>query len=318
MKRRGLVALALLVVCAAAVEARDKIVRAGADKIENEYIVVLEDDVLPEQVPELARQLASAHGARVEKTWRYAIKAFFVTMPEARAEALSRNPNVKYVEENARWYLSADHATNVNPISCDPTVSNCPTVVDNRLWHLDRADQNLAAPTNRYRYSTDGTNVTVYVVDSGVNKFHQEFGGRVQSGYNATGDGMPADDPCMGFALPAVHFYEQNLFFNEVLGSGHGTSVASALGGRRAGIAKNVTIVPVKSSAATAGPLASASTATSISSSRRCTARRTAARARARSIARTTPAFPLRSIRATGRQPRRHISRKSTAASSGK
>jgi subtilisin family serine protease len=233
-----------------AVSAQGKIVRAGADRIENEYIVVLEDDVLPEQVPELARQLATAHGSRAEKVWRHAIKAFFVRMPEGRAEALSRNPHVKYVEENAQWHLSATHPTNVNPVTCDPTVSNCPAVVDNRLWHLDRADQNRASPTNRYSYTTDGTGITVYVVDSGVNKFHQEFAGsgRVQPGFNATSDLMPADDPCIGFAIPANPSFpfEAELYNNEVFGGGHGTSVASALGGRRTGIAKNVTIVPVK------------------------------------------------------------------------
>lgn len=231
-----------------AVLAQGKIVRAGPDRIANEYIVVLEDDVLPEQVPELARQIANAHGSRAEKVWRHAIKAFFVTMPEGRAEALSRHPHVKYVEENAQWYLSATHPTNINPITCDPTISNCPTVIDNRLWHLDRADQNRASPTNRYSYTTDGTNATVYVIDSGVNKFHQEFAGsgRVKTGFNATTDRMPADDPCMGFALQPTLFYEQSLYRTELLLSGHGTSVASALGGRRTGIAKNVNIVPVK------------------------------------------------------------------------
>ncbi len=230
--------------------AQDKIVRVGSDKIENEYIVVLEDDVLPQQVPVFARQIAGAHNLRAEKVWEHAIKAFFVHMSEAQAEALSRNPLVKYVEENARWYLSASHPTNINPITCDPTnppPGGCVEVPDDRLWHLDRADQNYASPTNRYSYTTDGTGVTVYVIDSGVNKFHQEFtGGRVQPGFNATGDGMPADDPCMGFALPATFSYEQKLYRDEVLGAGHGTSVASALGGRRTGIAKNVTIVPVK------------------------------------------------------------------------
>lgn len=231
--------------------AQNKIIRAGRDKVENEYIVVLQDDVLPQQVPEVVRQIAGAHGVQAEKVWQSAIKAFFVRMPEERAVQLSRNPLVKYVEENAQWYLSASQQTNINPITCDPTTGNCPVVDDNRLWHLDRADQNYASPTNRYSYTSDGTNVTVYVVDTGVNKNHQEFAGtgRVQPGYNATADMMPADDPCLGFVapltVPALP-YEQPLYQNELLGNGHGTSVASALGGRRTGIAKNVTIVPIK------------------------------------------------------------------------
>lgn len=212
--------------------------------------MVLEEDVLPEQVLDVARQLAAAHGARVEKVWSHAVKAFFAVMPEGRAAALSRNPKVKYVEENAPWYLSATHQTNINPITCDPTAGTCTTTVpDNRLWHLDRGDQNYATPNSSYSYCTDGSGVTVYVVDTGVNRNHQEFapsGFRVQSGFNSTSDLMPADDPCMGFALPATFFFEQSLFQAEVFLSGHGTSVASALGGKRVGVAKNVTIVPVK------------------------------------------------------------------------
>ncbi|PYQ31948.1 MAG: hypothetical protein DMF56_02285 [Acidobacteria bacterium] len=245
----SLFAMSIMLLTVTAV-AQNKIVRAGKDKIENEYIVVLQDDVLPQQVPELARQIASAHGTRAEKIWQYTIKAFFVRMSEERAEQLSRHPLVKYVEENARWYLSASQQTNVNSITCDPAV-NCPVVDDNRLWHLDRADQNYASSTNRYSYTSDGTNVTVYVVDTGVNKNHQEFAGsgRVQAGFNATGDLIPADDPCMGFAAPLsvpAQPYEQSLLKSELLLNGHGTAVASALGGRRTGIAKNVTIVPIK------------------------------------------------------------------------
>jgi len=247
MRRSLLLSLSIMLLTFTLV-AQDKIVRAGRDKIENEYIVVLQDDVLPQQVPELAGQIASAHGVRAEKIWQHTIKAFFVKMPEERAVKLSQHPLVKYVEENAQWYLSASHQTNIDPITCDPTTGNCPVVDDNRLWHLDRADQNYASPTHQYSYTSDGTNVTVYEVDTGVNKFHQEFAGsgRVQPGFNATSDLMPADDPCLGFALAPTFSYEQPLYQNELLLSGHGTAVASALGGRRTGIAKNVTIVPVK------------------------------------------------------------------------
>lgn len=231
---------------------RNKIVRAGPDRIANEYIVVFADDVKPEQASDLARQLTTAHGGRVEKVWHHAIKGFFAVLPEAAAEALSRNPRIQSVEENAPWYLSAQQQTNIDPAVCDPTAGTCPTVTDDRLWHLDRADQNYASPDNICKYCTDGTGKTVYVVDSGVNRFHNEFGptgSRVLTGYNATGDFMPANDPCMGFALQPAGLYaylEEGLYNAEILASGHGTAVASALGGNRVGVAKSVTIVPIK------------------------------------------------------------------------
>lgn len=241
---------ALLILCGASsvLAQAAGIRRAGADRIANQYIVVLEDDVLPEQVPELARQLAAAHGGRLRKVWSSAILGFSVVMSEERAEVLSRSPHVKYVEENARMHFSSSMPTNVNPADCDPTTTNCAPMSDNRLWHLDRADQNYADPNNSYSYCTTGAGVTVYVVDTGVLGSHAELAGRVTTGYNATGDFMPANDPCLGFALPPTGDYDyvEMGFYDAEWRGGHGTAVASALGGRRVGIAKNVTIVPVK------------------------------------------------------------------------
>jgi hypothetical protein len=231
---------------------------AGEDRIPDQYIVVLSDDVLPNQVPDVARALGLGHQFTPRKIWQETIKGFFAEMPEARARALSNNPLVKYVEENAQWHLSATtQQTNINPVTCDPTVTTCMgsgLVTDNRLWHLDRADQNYADPTNSYSYCTDGTGVTVYVVDFGVNKNHQEFGGRVMPGYNATApsdsttdDHMPADNPCLGFIVPFTNStLEISHYQSELTIISHGTAVASAVGGKRVGIAKNVTIVPIK------------------------------------------------------------------------
>jgi Subtilase family len=235
---------------------------AGEDRIPDQYIVVLSDDVPPNEVGDVARDLGLNNQFTPTRIWHDAIKAFLAEMSEARAHALSNNPRVKYVEENAQWHASSSpqsQQTNINPVTCDPTVTTCTgvdVVTDNRLWHLDRADQNYADPTNSYSYCTDGTGVTVYVVDMGVNKNHQEFGARVMAGYNATGtattsDQMPADDPCLGFTVAPGSVYnsqESANYQNELGLSSHGTAVASALGGRRVGIAKNVTIVPIKTS----------------------------------------------------------------------
>jgi len=166
------------------------IIRAGDDKVPNEFIVVLRDDVLPDAVTTIASQAVSASGGQVAKVWQSAVKGFFARMTDAQAAALTSNPLVKYVEENAKWYLSANHQTNINPITCDPRTGSCPPVVDDRLWHLDRADQNGPSPNDSYSYCTDGSEVTVYVVDTGVSKFHNEFGprdraysqGRIQAG----------------------------------------------------------------------------------------------------------------------------------------
>jgi|GEM_PF-2089116 len=241
------VTIAVLAIALSALAAPEKMIRAGSDRIPGEYLVVLHDD-LPVPLQEVVTRLASAHDAAVEVVWSDALKGFFARMTEQRAEAMSQHPFVKYVEENAPWYFSGEHATYVDPAVCDPTTRACPGILDNRLWHLDRADQNTAAPTNRYAYQTDGTGVTVYVVDSGVNKWHQEFGGaRVTAGYNSSGDNMPADDPCLGFALiPGTADAERSNYIRQIFYASHGTGVASMAAGRRVGVAKAATIVPVK------------------------------------------------------------------------
>jgi len=225
--------------------------------VQDEYIVILNDDVAAEDVADVADQLTRAHDAVLGHVWTDAVKGFSARMTETRADAMSRKEEVKYIEENSFAYISGSHATNIDPRNCDPTSQQYSPVVDNRLWHLDRADQNYADPTNSYSYFTDGTGITVYVVDGGVNRHHNEFGNaaRIKPGYNATGtsatnDQMPADDPCMGFAVPPIagvyEHLEQEKYRLEIEAVGHGTAVASALGGKRVGVAKNVNIVPIK------------------------------------------------------------------------
>jgi len=234
----------------------EKFIPAGDDGIEGEYLVIFEDDVLPDQVPDVAREVAAAQRADIQKVWSHAVRGFFARSTEAQARALSHHPRVKLVEQNVQWALSAgSHATSVDPRGCDPLAGACAATADNRLWHLDRIDQNGANPNGNYAYCYTGQGVTVYVVDTGVNKHHNEFapgGARVQPGYNATADAMRADDPCVGFAIKPVlgvdpyYVIEKNLYDVERLDAAHGTAVAAALGGRRAGIAKDVTIVPIK------------------------------------------------------------------------
>lgn len=114
-------------------------------------------------------------------------------MTEQKAETLSRHPKVKYVEENAQMYSSGTLPTHVDPKVCvDPESGNCDSTVDNRMWHLDRIDQNSSSLTKNFSYCQTGNDVTVYVVDGGVNAAHQEFvaastqPSRVKVGYNAT------------------------------------------------------------------------------------------------------------------------------------
>jgi len=88
---------------------------------------------------------------------------------------------------------------------------------------LDRIDQRALPLSRSYTYTTGGAGVTAYVLDTGVARGHPEFVGRVTTGFNVL-DGSTDTSDCLG----------------------HGTHVAGTLASSTYGVAKGVTIVPVK------------------------------------------------------------------------
>ncbi|GAA1476195.1 S8 family peptidase [Nocardioides aestuarii] len=108
-------------------------------------------------------------------------------------------------------YIEADQR-----VSIDATQSPA-------TWGLDRIDQRNRPLSNSYTYNRTGSGVKAYVIDTGVLASHSQFGGRVVAGATAINDGRGASD-C----------------------NGHGTHVAGTIGGSTHGVAKSVTIVPVR------------------------------------------------------------------------
>src|SRR5690606_626468 len=74
-----------------------------------------------------------------------------------------------------------------------------------------------------YEYDYTGAGTTAYILDTGINRTHADFGDRVDEGYDAIDFGGDASD-C----------------------NGHGTHVAGTIGGTEYGLAKETTLVPVR------------------------------------------------------------------------
>ncbi len=141
-------------------------------------------------------------------------------------------------------------------------------------WGLDRIDQRTVVSGSRsYGFSTDGTGVTLYVLDSGVTASHPEFGGRVAPGwsYRSSSTALTSyrnalaanqSNPNTGIPLCTLDRARHSHPFDPVgfdapqsvdssdVGQtdndGHGTHVAAIAAGDGVGVAKNVTIVPVR------------------------------------------------------------------------
>ncbi|RDI33277.1 S8 family peptidase [Lentzea flaviverrucosa] len=172
---------------------------AGAQAVEGSYIVVLKDGA---RTP--ASALASRYQGNVKHTYSAALNGFSVTgMSERQARRLAADPDVQFVERNT---FATIQETQSNPV-----------------WGLDRIDQASLPLNQKYTYPNTASNVTAYVLDTGIRKTHSEFEGRASDGYDFIDNDSVAQD-CQG----------------------HGSHVAGTVGGRTYGVAKKAKLVGVR------------------------------------------------------------------------
>ena len=149
-----------------------KLHRKGPRAIPNRYIVVLDQDAAGpsadvETAARLTQDVLRGFGRAADHLYSNALNGFSVELTEAEAVAISEDPRVAFVEEDA---VMETQITQTNP-----------------PWGLDRINQRSLPLTNIYSYTTTGAGVNVYVIDTGIRLTHTEFGGRAFAAFDSFG-----------------------------------------------------------------------------------------------------------------------------------
>ncbi|MGH3738614.1 MAG: S8 family peptidase [Micromonosporaceae bacterium] len=160
------------------------------------YIVQVRQGV---DIPGLAR----AQAFKTTHVFHTALNGFAATLKPAQLEALRKHPGVEAISQNVESDNALD-ATQINP-----------------TWGIDRVDQRFLPLSNSYTWWYGGTKTRVYVIDTGIDTSHPEFGGR---------------------AL----WMKNTIDANNTDCHSHGTHVAGTVGSKTYGVAKDVKLRAVK------------------------------------------------------------------------
>lgn len=177
----------------------------SAHAIPGQYIVTLEPGYDPAKVAERL-------GLKPKFLYTKAMNGFAVPMTKLQLDLARVSLGVKSVEADAK--VSAPSGVPATAAALrGPSAS----------WGLDRIDQQNLPLDNTFTTQGNGAGVTAYILDTGIDYKHDEFGGRATFGFDAIGDGRAGQD-C----------------------NGHGTHVAGTVAGMTYGVARKANVVSVR------------------------------------------------------------------------
>ncbi|HEU4322285.1 MAG TPA: S8 family peptidase [Roseiflexaceae bacterium] len=166
----------------------------GPRFIDGQYIVTLKPGIS-------AKAFAKGSGIATKYVYDKAVNGFTAKLTLNQVAALKRNPNIATIEQDQVMALVATQS--------------------GATWGLDRIDQRNLPLSGTYNYVSTASTVNAYVIDTGIQTSHPQFGGRAAVAYDALG-GNGQD--CQG----------------------HGTHVAGTIGSSTYGVAKGVRLWSVR------------------------------------------------------------------------
>lgn len=174
----------------------------NSSRIQNRYILKLKNDV-PDEWIQKVDDVLNLVNASITRHYGSFMKGCSLEFPgELPLDILRRIPWIEYIEEDQSMVSYQIQQT------------------DEFTWGLDRIDQTSSELNGEYIFDGTGKGVNVYILDSGIDVSHSEFGGRAETIFSTQGVGRDC--------------------------SGHGTHVGGIIGGTNAGVAKEVNLRAVQ------------------------------------------------------------------------
>lgn len=188
---------------AAAPEPNPAPLLTAENPVPGKYIVTL-------QKGQDAAKVAKKLGLKPSFVYTTAMSGFAVPLTSLELTLVRNSLGVEKVEEDAS-------------VQALPMPTAGASRAPSNSWGQDRIDQNNLPLDKSFTTQGNGSGVTAYILDTGIDYNHAEFGGRATFGYDAIADGRNGQD-CQG----------------------HGTHVAGTVAGATYGVARKANLVSVR------------------------------------------------------------------------